>query len=118
MNKEFPQPLYLRVRHIHDLERAADDQRERLRLHTAELVAEVRGGGLWRGLAGSVLTKATAQAGPLGGIIRNLVMRLGNHSHRNGKKKFPWVSAVLAGVAATGFVSWWKQRRDEETADN
>lgn len=114
MSQDFPKPLYLRLRRIHELERAADDQRERLRLHTVQLAASVRGGGWWREAAGGLLHKATANAGPLGGILRNIVMRFVNQSSANGKKKFPWLSAVLAGVAAAGFASWWKHRGDDE----
>jgi hypothetical protein len=110
MNQEFPTPLYLRMRRIHLLERAADDQRERLRLHAVNLVADVRGGGLVR----DGLSAIAAKAGPAGAIVRTLIAHWATRGRRRKKSKFPWLSATLASLAAAGFAHWWRQRHDED----
>ncbi|HTB63242.1 MAG TPA: hypothetical protein VK737_06600, partial [Opitutales bacterium] len=61
-----------------------------------------------------MLTRVTANAGPLGGLLRTVIMRFSGAASKNGKKKFPWVSAILAGMATAGFTSWWKHRHDEQ----
>jgi hypothetical protein len=114
MSRQFPKPLYLRLRRIHELERAADDQRERLRLHTAQLAASVRRGDWWREAASGMLHQVSGNGSLVGGLVRNLVLRFSQSGGRSRKRKFPWLSTILAGAAAAGFASWWKQRQDEE----
>ncbi len=115
MNPEFNQPAYLRQRRINELERMADDQREGLRLHAAGLAASVRSGELWREAAETLIGRATAKVGPLGGVLRMVVSRLFTRSPspKGGKRKLPWGSALLAGLAAAGFATWWQGQARE-----
>jgi len=104
----------VRARRLHALERAADEQREQLRLHTVELVGEISHSGIGQKVLMGI--QYGREAGRLFAAFRPGKTASAPTDERSERKRspFPWASAVSAVGGLYAIFRWWKQNPDQK----
>ena len=98
-----------RIRRLHALERAADEQREQMRLQTVELISDLRNSPLSQNISRSIQRgRDFAQVFSAFGQSFKTSAPAGERSESK-RAPFPWSSALSTVGGLYTLFRWWKQ---------